>query len=132
MKTKTIILTLGTVLLLVLVVVSLIPISSPTLEDSQITTGKVELVAEEGGPFDIQFHLDNDDRIYYVNRGAENGLDAYELNKALAGNEIEVHYANHWTPLDPFGKMKHITRISQGGTIIYDEIIKQEIFASQK
>ncbi len=122
MKTKTIILTLGTVLLLVLAVVSLIPISNPSLEDSEKTTGEVELFAEEGGPFDIQIRVNNDDRVYYVNRGAENGLDANELNKALAGNEIEIHYANHWTPLDPFGKMRHITCLSHNGTIFYDEI----------
>jgi len=124
MKKQTILLTLGVVLLLVLVVMSLIPISNPTLKNSQITTGKVELIAEEGGPFDIQVHLDNDDRIYYINRGAENGLGPAELNKTLVGYEIELHYANHWTPLDPFGKMKHITRITQDQTIIYDEIIE--------
>lgn len=122
MKTKTIILTLGTVLLLVLAVVSLIPISNPSLEDSEKTTGEVELIAEEGGPFDIQIRVNNDDRVYYINRGAENGLDAKKLNKALAGSEIEIHYANHWTPLDPFGKMKHITRLSHNGTVFYDEI----------
>jgi len=122
--TKTVALTIGTVLLLVLVVMSLIPIHNPTLEDSKITTGKVELIVEEGGPFDIQVHLDNDDRIYYINRGAENALDPAELNKTLAGYEIELHYANHWTPLDPFGKMKHITRISQDGNVFYDEIVR--------
>src|SRR5690606_4081392 len=124
MKKQTILLTLGVVLLLVLAVMSLIPIYNPTLNNSQITTGKVELIAEEGGPFDIQVHLDNDDRIYYINRGAENGLDPAELNKTLAGDEIELHYANHWTPLDPFGKMKHIIRISQDGNVFYDEIVK--------
>jgi len=73
MKTKTIILTLGTVLLLVLAVVSLIPISNPSLEDSEKTTGEVELIAEEGGPFDIQIRVNNDDRVYYVNREQKMG-----------------------------------------------------------
>src|SRR5690554_4016286 len=109
MKKKPIVLTLGIVLLLVLAGMSLIPISNPTpLEDSEITTGKVELIVEKGGMFDIQIHINNDDRIYYVNRGAENGLDPNEMNNELAGSEIEIHYADHWTPLDLFGKTKHI------------------------
>jgi|SRR5690554_875211 len=103
---------------------SLIPISNPTLEDSEMTTGKVEAIAEKGGPFDIQIHVNNDGRIYYVNRGAEKGLDPRELNEALRGNQIEIYYSDCLTPLDPFGKLKHITRINQNGTLIYNEIIK--------
>ena len=122
MKTKTILLTLGIGLLLVLAVMSLIPISNPTLDDSEITTGNIELIVEKGGPFDIHIQIKNDDHIYYVNRGAENGLNPSELNKKLAGNEITILYANHWTPLDPFGNMRHITRIAQNETVIYDEI----------
>lgn len=124
MKTKTILLSAGGGLLLILVMMSLIPVSNPTLDDSEIATGNVELIVEEGGPFDIHIQLINDDHIYYVNRGVEKGLHPGELNEKLAGSDITIHYANHWTPLDPFGKLKPITRITHEEAIIYDQTIE--------
>lgn len=122
MKTKKIILTSGIGLFIILGILSFRPIFNPTLDDSEIINGEVLTIREVGKTLDISIRLKNDEHNYYINRGIESGLNPDELNKKLANKEITIYFAKHWTLLDPYGKSKHITRITHNGTIIYDEI----------
>ncbi|MCK4287918.1 MAG: hypothetical protein KAW86_01825, partial [Bacteroidales bacterium] len=99
--------------IVLILVITFILIFRPvnTSESNSIkVTGIVEKVYE-GGVKDIIFKIYNDPKIYYINRGIENGLDLNELQKEMTGQEISLWYARHWTPLDPKDKCAHITKL---------------------
>lgn len=78
------------------------------------------------GTKDISFTIKNDSNFYYINRGAENGLNAVALNDSLQNKEITLYYADRWKPnwilADPNRDVRYITRIEYKEQIIYDEI----------
>lgn len=78
----------------------------------------------EGPSFDLVFMLENDARTYYINRGAERGLDADQLSQELQGKEITLKYPQHWTPLDPFNSSIHVSKLSKGQQVYFDETPK--------
>ncbi len=78
----------------------------------------------EGGVKDIAFRLENNQRVYYINRGLEQGLNLKELKKKLIGNEVVFKYPKHWTPLDWNNKIKHISKIEINGEVIFNELKK--------
>ncbi len=75
----------------------------------------------EGGENDIVFTLKNGEGILYINRGLENGLSLAELSQKLKGNEVTLHYAKHWSLLNPNMKMKHVTQLEFEGDTLYSE-----------
>jgi len=91
--------------------------STPTLG----VRGEVARVVPLEDTGDIYFFLLNDEHKYYINRGLEQGLTAEQLRLQLLEEEVRIDYANHWTPLDPFGCYKHIVRVSLGEQVLFDE-----------
>ena len=107
---------------IVFIVLVLRPIYNVTLEDSIKVSGEVSMIFENGKSYDISFRLKGDSNFYYINRGAQNGLDALALNDSLQNKKITLYYADHWTPLDPKGRVRHITRVLYNEQLLYDEI----------
>ncbi|MBO6515761.1 MAG: hypothetical protein JJ975_04340, partial [Bacteroidia bacterium] len=50
-------------------------------------------------------------------------LDLSDLQKQLNGKSVVLYYADHWTPLDPKGRSRHITRLEFENQVLYNEIV---------
>ena len=96
------------------------PVPSLTSANARTAIGIVKNITE-GGIKDAVFHLENNDRIYYINRGFENGLDLSDLKNKLLGREVRITYPHHWTPLDWNGKAMHMSRLEIGEEIVFEE-----------
>ena len=70
---------------------------------------------------DIVLRLEGNPTEYYINRGKQQGLSADNLSGALLNQEVEIEFADHWTPLDPKSRHRHITGLSAKGKPIYSE-----------
>lgn len=112
-------------LVVLFVIMALRPIYKPTLEQCALVKGELISIAEAGGPADVAIRLRDDVHRYYINRGIDRGINALALNTELVDNEVEVYYVKHWTPLDPMGTMRHVSRVVYNGAIIYDGIEKK-------
>ena len=99
------------------------PIMNVHLDECIKVTGTVEQIRDNGN-FDIGIHLKNDHRHFYINRGQEQGLKVDSLSSLLTGQEIELLYVDHWTPLDPKGNVRHVARVVFQGINLFDEIVE--------
>lgn len=77
-----------------------------------ISTSRIvqSIIAHEGST-DINIRIDDEVR-YYINRSLELGLTEAGLKNKILGEEIIIHYADHWTPLDPNDLGRHLSRVS--------------------
>ena len=109
--------------LLVLVFAVLIfrPVPTVTANEALVTQGVVTDIYE-GGVHDIAFRIENDETVYYINRGLEQGLELAQLERQLMGKEITINYPDYWTPLDWNDKIKHISRVEINGQVIFSEL----------
>ncbi|MBC8052381.1 MAG: hypothetical protein H7Y13_04910 [Sphingobacteriaceae bacterium] len=115
------ILTLFAFLFILFAIMALRPVS-PSRENSKLIIGTVNDI-REGGTKDIVFSLVGESRLYYINRGLERNLALESLRKATTKKKLEILYADHWTPLDVFGKAaKHITELRIDNKIIFSEL----------
>ncbi|MEO0896002.1 MAG: hypothetical protein AAFY71_06360 [Bacteroidota bacterium] len=108
--------------LLAFAVMAFRPIQHSTLAQTEKIAATFVKATEKGGPADINLSFQGDEHYYYINRGTEAGLQPNELNSLLVGKEVEVYFAKHWTPLDPFGHVRHVCRIVYKGEILFDDI----------
>jgi hypothetical protein len=72
---------------------------------------------------DINIKFDGDDKIYYLNRVAdEKDAILCELD-SLINKKIILYAVNHWTLLVPKSTMKHVARVTNedGSKIIFTE-----------
>ena len=107
-------------LFIVFIALCLRPIHNPTPEQCYLVQGElVEIIPHESSK-DIGIRIKNDECHYYINRGLERGglLAALE---DLPGKEIQIYPVQHWTPLDPFGSIRHIAHIEVDDEVIYSE-----------
>ena len=94
----------------------------PNLPEDQcrIITGCVEKITEAGTK-DVCFKLEGERKIYYVNRGLENGLDLHQLRNELLNKVVTLKYPNHWTNIFEGNFAIHIAKVEYEGKIIYSE-----------
>lgn len=109
-------------LLLLFVTLALRPMPAADFENSSRVEAQVERIAASGGPGDLHFYLKHDTRCFYINRGLDKGLVVDQLQRLLEAERVTFYLADHWTPLDPFGQIRHINRIEFNGRVIYDEM----------
>ena len=110
-------------LLFVFCVMIFRPVRIPDDEKDLIAiTGTVAHIYE-GGEQDAAFRLEEyKGKMYYINRGLENGLDLGELKTNLLGKKITLKYSDHWTPLDPTNSINHICILEHEGQVLYSEL----------
>lgn len=95
-------------------------VPSPTDSNTISVEGKVENIYE-GGVKDVVFKLENDDRVFYINRGLENGLDLSELKDKYIGKKLTLTYINHKYLFDIFVSNSHLAEVKSDRTTIYSE-----------
>lgn len=107
----------GIVFLFLLLILRPVPKAIP--ENCKIVNGTMARV-DSLCCADVNFFLQNDDRHFYLNRGFENDLALEELRTDLpAGTPVTLYVFNHWTPLDPGGRMAPIARIETDDEVIF-------------
>ena len=115
------VLTIFGLLVLVLAVLIFRPVPTVSASEALVARGVVTAIYE-GGVHDIAFRLENDDTVYYINRGLEQGLELPQLERQLMGKEITISYPDYWTPLDWNDKIKHISRVEINGEVLFNEL----------
>jgi len=83
-------------------------------------TGTVQKIFE-GGENDILFGFYETERLFYINRGLEQGLELDQLKHDLIDKEVTVKYPRYWTPLDPKGSRVHMTFLAFGDEVLFEE-----------
>lgn len=106
-----------------LLILALRPIEPSTLSDCIRVDGIIAAIDTNGGPSDVSIYIKGDNSYYYINRGLEKGLQLGDLQSNLVGQHCTLFYADHWTPLDPFGTHRHVTKIQVKETAVYNEVL---------
>ena len=104
-----------------LLVLTFKPILPATEKNCLIAKGVVADIYE-GGYKDAVLELKDDERTYYVNRGLLRGLDLLRLKEELINQNVSLKYPRYWTPLDPMGAVKQISKIELGDKIVFNEM----------
>ena len=110
-------------ILLVLFLMIFRPVQIPSDEkDLNSISGTVEYIFE-GGTKDATFRLtEYQGKMFYINRGLENGLNLEDLKVNLIGKKVTLKYPSHWTPLDPMNTIKHVSILEHDGEVLYSEL----------
>ncbi len=104
--------------MLLFLFLALRPISVHSLADCGEAEGEL-LRLEETGVRDLSLWIAGDERHFYINRGLEKGLDLDALQAGLLGRPVTLHYARHWTPLNPFSNHRHVVQLEAGGELVF-------------
>ncbi|MBK8484255.1 MAG: hypothetical protein IPO86_10170 [Saprospiraceae bacterium] len=96
-----------------------IPIAS---EHTYLISKGIVVDIYEGGHKDAVFKLKGQNKIFYINRGLLRGLDLLNIKNELINKEITIKYPRYWTPLDPLGFVKQVSKIETGGKTIFNEM----------
>ncbi len=103
--------------------ITLKPIKTVYLKDVKEVQGTTEAIYQGSGG-DIYIKLKNNPHKFYVNRGLQSGLQLAKLQKLLYGKNINIYHINRWTPFTTDRVFPHISKITFGDSIIFNEIIK--------
>ena len=118
-RSKIIYIAAATALLLIFIL-TFRPIVNPKMDQCSKYSGILLKAKSDSVNKDIYFRLDNTEIRFYINRGLENGLTDSTMD-TLIGKEIVVFAVNHWSLLNPSGKIKHVARVDYGSLTIYSE-----------
>lgn len=109
------------VLLVGFAILALRPVPIAKEADCLSVSGTVTDIYE-GGEKDLVIKLRGQNKIYYINRGLERGLDIQQLKTALIDQQAVLKYPDYWTPLDPGRSSIHISKIENGGRTVFSEL----------
>ena len=105
----------------ILLIFAFKPVPIPAEANCKVMEGTVSKVFE-GGEKDVVFLLHENDVAYYINRGLELGLTLESLRYQLKGKKVTIKYPKYWTPLDPYNKTRHISKLESDGEVIFTEV----------
>lgn len=74
----------------------------------------------EAGEYDLNFRIEGEETVFYINRGLEHTFKLTEVRNELLGKEVTLYYARHWT-LIPNNYSRHVTRLEYNGEVRYNE-----------
>jgi len=111
----------GTVVLTVftLCVLAVLPVPAAVRGRCETVSGAFESVRLASGA-DIELRLAGDPHVYYIDRGAERGVDAARWSERLTGHDVELQViARSWSPLDPRHLMAAVAQVSESGEVLF-------------
>lgn len=113
---------LGTIILAAFAILRPVPIV-PLAECAKVDG--VLAAVSEGGVNDVCLQIEGQpDKMFYINRGLEAGLDIAQLRSDLVGKQVQIAYPKYWTPLDPFNSTRHVSMLASSAEVLFDETIK--------
>ncbi|MEL6986207.1 MAG: hypothetical protein AAGK97_00090 [Bacteroidota bacterium] len=74
---------------------------------------------------DVVIKLKNSTKVYYFNRGLEDGLNVEQMKEDLIGKLIQLKQINHWTPLDPDNYSIPLAELLLEGSVYYTRMQKE-------
>jgi len=108
-----------------IILLSLRPIPQPNNTNCNTLRAKV-IEVSEGDTKDVVFTLANSQSdingTFYINRGLESDMSLEQWKSKYYNKTIEVEYLDHWSPLNPFQKLKNIARIKLDGQITFNKL----------
>ncbi|MEQ9064461.1 MAG: hypothetical protein RIE58_09820 [Vicingaceae bacterium] len=119
MKNTLVFLLILALLVFILLVFRPVPIQSEA--DSIRISGIVDTIFEIG-VLDVNLVLRETQKSYYINRGLEKGIKLEVFQRTLMGEEVILIHPDYWTPLDPFNRHKHITKLMHNDLTVYSEL----------
>lgn len=108
-------------LLFFLLMLTFRPVPKATSTNSKTISGIVSNI-QEVGTNDIQIRLEDNQQLYYINRGLESGLSLEQLQQELVGQVVSIEFPEYWTPLDPNNSMRHISKLYTEQQVIFSEL----------
>jgi len=99
-----------------------VPIMNVQMDGCDVVTAEINGINGNTATKDISVSLKGDHNYYYINRGLEAGLQVAELKDKTLHQTASIHYARHWSLLNYERKYRHISRVTVGDEIIYNEI----------
>lgn len=118
MKKSLIWIGVGIIFLLAVLALRPVPVSRENSMPLEGTVDTAYLIDTK----DLIIRISGDGRTFYINRASERDMDIPALVKEITGNRVMLHYARHWTPLDPFGRHKHVTEMRFGQKLLFTEL----------
>lgn len=99
------------------------PVPIPSDEKELLVIEGTVAEIYEGGVKDVNFRLKEfPNKVFYFNRGLENGLDLNDLKSKLLDQKITIKYPKYWTPLAPNNRTKHASILEFNGEVLYSEL----------
>ncbi len=92
----------------------------PILPESElsIVEGKVNAVFE-GGVKDLCLRIEGHEKVYYINRGLEAGLNLKEMKERLEGEVVTIKHPSY--PAMNLGQSIHLSILRIKNETLYDE-----------
>ena len=106
------------VILMVTLALVFRPVPQASSANTQRTYGTIEQIFEAGSQ-GIIFKLKGDDRLFYIDGELTDGMSLNLLEADLEGQNAEIHFVRHWTPIDPLNRRKQIARMEVNKTTLY-------------
>ena len=75
----------------------------------------------EDGTKDAVFLIAGQNKVFYINRAIEKNMSISGLTQKLVGKEVDIFYADNWSPLGSIGESKPISELSSGQELVYSE-----------
>lgn len=97
------------------------PIQSVVTSDVSPVKGIVIKVEKASGG-DINIQLQNDHHTYYINNALKVGLNPEVITKQILDKEVILYHINRWTPFTRDGVFPHISKLSVGDNILFNEL----------
>ncbi|GEP91423.1 hypothetical protein SAMN05660909_03481 [Chitinophaga terrae (ex Kim and Jung 2007)] len=66
-------------------------------------------------------HLKNNPHIFYISSKTNTGLSLQQLEKDIAGKNVQLYTLHSWSPLDPFSSMQQVHRLQIGDQVLFSE-----------
>lgn len=89
-------------------------VPQPTADNTYVVSGQISQV-KPGGRNDVVIRLKGDDRIYYINRGLERGIELGSFANKLQGQQVKLQVIERaWTPLDPYHRLAPVASVARG------------------
>lgn len=100
-------------------VLAVLPVPAAVRGRCDTVSGAFESVRVASGA-DVELRLAGDRHIYYIDRGAERGVDAARWGERLTGHNVEVQViARNWSPLDPRHVKAPVAEVSESGEVLF-------------
>lgn len=100
------------------------PIQNVVTSDVSPINGMVTKVEKASGG-DINIQLKNDSHTYYINNALKEGLNPEVITAQILNKEVTLHHINRWTPFTRDGIFPHISKLSVGETVLFNELIDE-------
>lgn len=111
--------TVGLIIATMVIVLSQAKVPEPTAQNTYQVTAQVANISEGPG-YDVRFVLEDDTKLYYINRGLERGLSLEGLRRTLLGKTVTLDaHDMPWSPLDPQNNVIPVARVSFADEVIF-------------